>query len=342
MNFINLILSEWQNIQFAWPWVVWLAPLPLVLLLLPRAAGEQHGALTIPFWYRIYQLQKQSGLASIQGINVWRLLWLSILWGLLLLACARPIHIGEPLALPREGRNLMVAVDISGSMRHQDMVFQGHRVDRLSAVKGVLKDFLKRREGDRVGLILFGSQAFIQTPLTFDIKTVQQFLDETVIGWAGEKTAIGDAIGLTIKHLEKSEGEQILVLLSDGESNAGNVNPNKAASFAAEKGLKIYTIAFGRDPFGNPYRSQTLNHIAQLTGGQAFTADRTEQLEQIYKTIESLEPIDGEQAFYRPKTEKYFEVLKFALLWFIMGLILNRTLIYFSDSRLQKTIRQHD
>ncbi len=309
MQDLILEIMQWE---WTWPQVLWLIPLPALILLLPKSQNNS-GALITPFWHRLLAAQSSSVIRS--NINWLRLIWLWILWIIILMALARPVLIGKPIALPREGRNLLIAVDISASMRQQDMLINNRRVDRLSAVKEVLKTFLERRQGDKIGLILFGTQAFVQAPLTFDIKTLQQFLDETIIGLAGDKTAIGDAIGLAIKQSENDTEDRVLILLTDGENSAGNVSPEEAAKYAGEKKLKIHTVAFGKDRFGRNFKPQSLINIANVTGGKSFQASRTKDLKKIYDTIDELEPIEGEQAFFRLRSEQYFKVLMLALFW---------------------------
>ena len=316
MSIVSPLLAwHWE-----WAWAAWLLPLP-VLMLLFRNSKQQAGALQVPFWE---QLQSSgTGRAVVLSSRWIRWLWLWVLWALIVLALMRPISIDNPIELPREGRSLLLAVDISGSMKKRDMSVNGKRVDRLSAVKHVLKDFLQRRQGDKVGLLLFGSQAFVQAPLTFDIKTLERFLDETVVGLAGEKTAIGDAIGLAIKQVDKIEaGDRVLILLTDGNNTAGEVSPEQSALYAQQEGLKIYTIAFGRDRRGRVFQPALLKQIAVQTGGQNFVAAQTQQLEAIYDQIDKLEPIDDEQAFFRPRVERYFEIVQWAIWWAILGMAL--------------------
>jgi Ca-activated chloride channel family protein len=229
-------------------------------------------------------------------------------------AAARPRWVGEQLELPVSGRDLMLAVDLSGSMEIEDFVIDGDAVDRLTATKYVASDFIARRNGDRLGLILFGRNAYLQTPLTFDLTTVRTLLLESVIGLAGKETAIGDAIGLAIKRLkDNDEQSRVLILLTDGANTAGEVTPLKAAELAATHGLKIYTIGIGADEmirrtlFGrqrvNPSRDldeKTLRAIAEQTGGQYFRARDTAELERIYTQLDELEPVEAEQQTFRP------------------------------------------
>ena len=213
----------------------------------------------------------------------------------------------------------MLAVDISGSMDEKDMLLNNQKATRLALVKQVIGEFVERRQGDRLGLILFGTQAYLQVPLTFDRKTVQTLLDETPIAIAGEKTAIGDAIGLTVKRLRKRpENSRVLVLLTDGVNNAGEMKPLQAAELAVREGIKIYTIGVGADQqvirglFFNQTRNpsnldeENLTRIAETTGGHYYRARDQKELEQIYAELDRLEPVEQERETYRPVKALYY------------------------------------
>ena len=226
---------------------------------------------------------------------------------------------GEPVEQAISGRDLMLAVDLSASMEEQDFFINKQAVDRLTAIKSVASDFINRRVGDRVGLVLFGTQAYLQTPLTFDRKTVQTLLDEAVIGLAGDNTAIGDAIGLAVKRLKNQPSDsRVLILLTDGANTAGEVTPIKAAELAAANHLKIYTIGVGADEmivrsfFGNrkvnPSRDldeNTLVKVAESTGGRYFRARNTDELNNIYMLLDKLEPVEKDKQYFRPRKELY-------------------------------------
>lgn len=310
-----------MNIELAWPWLLAALPLPLLAALLPPAKS-QPAALKVPFFAALCsQLPAQQA-----GLSWPRLLAAVLAWLLLVLAAARPQFVGEPVHLPLSGRDLLLAVDISGSMRLEDMQFGSERVDRLTAVKAVAGEFIERREGDRIGLILFGRNAYLQTPLTFDRKTAHQLLNESAIGLAGRETAIGDAIGLAVKRLrEEPEENRVLILLTDGANTAGVVDPLKAADLAAQEGVRIYTIGVGADDrvvqglFG-PRRvanteldEVTLQALADKTGGRYFRARDTDALQEIYGLLDELEPAAEEQQTYRPVSELYFWPLSTAL-----------------------------
>jgi Ca-activated chloride channel family protein len=222
----------------------------------------------------------------------------------------------------------LLAVDLSGSMEEQDFKINNQRVDRLTAAKWVAGDFIQRRVGDRVGLILFGTQAYLQTPLTFDRKTVLTLLNESAIGLAGDNTAIGDAIGLAVKRLKgQTDASRVLILMTDGANTAGEVTPLKAAELAADNRLKIYTVGIGADEmvvrgfFGshrvNPSRDldeNTLVKIAETTGGRYFRARNTDELNNIYMLLDKLEPVEKDKQYFRPRREWFFWPLAIALL----------------------------
>ncbi|MCQ4324550.1 BatB protein [Stutzerimonas stutzeri] len=287
--------------ELAWPWVFLLLPLPWLLRGLLPAADSGEAALKVSF---LDELQSLSGRRARVALPAWRqqLPYLTV-WLLLLFAAARPQWLGEPLPLPVSGRDLLVAVDVSGSMDYPDMHWDDEEITRLELVKRLLGDFIEQRHGDRVGLILFGSKAYLQAPLTFDRRTVRIWLDEALVGIAGSNTAIGDAIGLAVKRLrERPADSRVLVLVTDGANNGGEIEPLLAATLAAEEGVRIHTIGIGADAeeggvlsrFGfNPgleLDEPTLRAIAERTGGEYFRARTSAELEAIGETLDRLEP----------------------------------------------------
>lgn len=304
-----------MSFEFAWPWLLIALPLPvLVALSLPRAQASPPAALRVPFYAALTQnlarpARRRSRLYLVLA---------AIAWLLLVLAAARPQWIGETLHLPVSGRSLMLAVDISGSMQTEDMRVDDRQVMRLGAVKHVAADFIGQRTGDQLGLILFGDQAYLQAPLTFDRHTVGTLLNEAAIGLAGKSTAIGDAIGLAIKRLrEQPQQNRVLILLTDGANTAGSVEPLKAADLAASEAVRIYAIGIGADsmlvrtPFGtrrvasSDLDEATLQAIADKTGGRYFRARDTESLQEIYALLDAMEPVSEDDQSYRPIDELY-------------------------------------
>jgi len=338
-------------IEFQWLWVFVALPLPiLVYYFVPAAAAKRGAALKVPF---IKDFHAPGEISSPKRRNLLVKTLGLLAWCLLIVATARPLWLGEAIELPVSGRDLLLAVDLSGSMEVEDFVIKNRSVDRLTATKFVASDFIDRRVGDRLGLILFGRQAYLQTPLTFDRETVKTLLHESVIGLAGRETAIGDAIGLAIKRFRNinkdsdethTQADKILILLTDGANTAGEIEPLKAANIAAQEGLKIYTIGMGADKmnvqsfFGtrsvNPSKDldeETLTKVAELTGGKYFRAKDTKGLDAIYKILDELEPIVQESQSFRPKKSLYPWPLGFALVAACLILLHNTLRLYRSS-----------
>ncbi len=306
--------------SLAWPWMLLALPLPVLVRAILSPVTETHEAgLKVPSFEAFAVLTNRS--RSEELLN-WRV-WIAIIaWCLLVLAAARPERIGDEIDVPVSGRNLMLAVDLSGSMDAKDFEIANRRVDRLTATKAVASDFIERRKGDRIGLILFGERAYLQVPLTLDRETVKILLMEAFIGLAGEKTAIGDAITLAVKriHDQGAMGEEhVLILLTDGANTAGEIDPVKAAELAQQIGLRIYTIGIGAEQMVvssatgglrlNPSADldeETLTAIADLTDGQYFRAKDTAGLQDIYRLLDELEPVDEPEAGFRPVKSLYY------------------------------------
>lgn len=334
--------------HFVWPWAFFFLPLPfLVYKGLPKAE-KIDSALHVPFYRDIVSFESSHASAVRPELLVAAMLILS--WILLVLALARPQWVGDSVALPASGRDLMLAVDISGSMKMDDMQIDGKQVSRIALAKKVVNEFIARRRGDRIGLLLFGTEAYIHVPLTFDRKTVQTLFNEAQLGFAGEKTSIGDAIGLAVKRLkDRPENSRVLILLTDGMNTAGTVEPVQAARLGAKTGIKIYTIGVGademiiRDFFGsrrvNPSAEldeETLQEIADLTGGQYFRARNPAELEKIYRIIDSLEPVQQEDETIRPIKALYYLPLAGALMLSFLTACLH---LPFFSRRARRTAR---
>ncbi|SDH39542.1 Ca-activated chloride channel family protein [Pseudomonas flavescens] len=311
--------------ELAWPWIFLLAPLPWLLRLWLPPADSGEAALQVSF---LDELENLSGRRARLQLPPWKKqVHFALLWLLLLCAAARPQWVGEPLPLPASGRDLLIAVDVSGSMDYADMRWDDEEVSRLTLVKHLIGEFIEGRSGDRLGLILFGSQAYLQAPLTFDRQTVRTWLDEAVIGIAGKNTAIGDAIGLAVKRLrQRPAHSRVLVLITDGANNGGEIEPMTAARLAAEEGVTIYPIGIGADPqqggnfaaFGfNPsldLDEPTLRAIAELTGGDYFRARDQHELQAIEATLDRLEPVAQQPTLARPALALYAWPLAAAVL----------------------------
>jgi Ca-activated chloride channel family protein len=328
--------------QLYWPWLLLALPLPVFVYKFMPAANTSKAALRVPFFNYLGTLKTEQKSRA-RRIPLYLLIFC---WLCLVLAATRPQWLGESTEVPVSGRDLMLAVDVSGSMKAVDMIYQNKVEDRLTTVKRVAGDFIKRRVGDRIGLVLFGTRAYLQAPLSLDRKTVDQLLQESVIGIAGEKTAIGDAIGLALKRLRERPGEEkLLILLTDGANTAGEIDPIQAAELAKLAGLRIHTIGVGGDGQEGIYNAsffrqrseldeKSLGQIAQITGGQYFRATDSESLGDIYKLIDQLEPVEDKENQFRPIKELFYWPLAIAailsMLW--PGLLVLRAGIWSVDS----------
>ena len=322
-------------IEWLWPWAFAALPLPWLIRRLTQRRRLQQPALVVP---SIEDFSAVTAADHTQGSHSpWRLIALSLAWALLLAALARPQITGDPVNMPTTGRDLMLAVDISGSMATEDMEIDGDYVERLAVVKTVIANFAEARVGDRIGLVLFGTNAYLQAPLTFDVKSVNRLLVEAPVGIAGGKTAIGDAIGLAVKRLRlRFQDEKVLILLTDGANNVGEVEPRIAAELAARDNIRIYTIGVGADEMRMPgllgrisgrttnpsadLDEETLQSIADSTGGRYFRAKDPRALIEIYALIDQLEPVEQEAEIFRPVQSLYFWPLGGSLLVWVLVL----------------------
>jgi Ca-activated chloride channel homolog len=308
-------------LHLAWPWMALLLPLPWIMVRMRRAAGPNGAAVYMPFAASV------TAPAATATLSRGALALLAAVWALLVLAGMRPQWLGQPLPAATTGRQIMLAIDCSGSMASQDM--EGGE-SRLQVVQEVAGHFIDQRRGDQIGLILFGTRPYLQAPLTTDIPTVHQFLDEAVVGVAGPQTAIGDAIGLAIKQLRQREStggasmrQSVLILLTDGGNDAGVMPPLQAAQLAAQTGLRIFTIGVGaaaqQSLFGLTLGNSDLDvdllqKIASITGGEYFRATDAEALSAVYRKIDELEPVSGDKRWLRPAAEWFTWPLGLALL----------------------------
>src|SRR5690554_6626839 len=319
--------------SLAYPWLLLLALQPL-LFLVRRHSKQAADARVIPVGHWLSGLPGVS--SSGQATPRWRRLLLLLAWLCLMVAIARPQHVGEQIQMPVSGRDLMLVVDISPSMDEKDMVLHGRGIDRLEAVKRVLDEFIDHREGDRLGLILFGTDPYVQAPLTFNRETVRSLLLEAGLGMAGRATSIGDAVGLAVKRLrDRPEQQRVAILLTDGANTAGEVSPDTATEIAQAAGVRLYTIGIGADSMVqrgllgsrrvNPSRDldeALLERMAEQTGGRYFRARSLPELEMIYDSIDQLEPIEQEGQFYRPVTELYAWPAGIAVaLWLLVSVL---------------------
>lgn len=310
-------------LNFEFWWALLLLPLPFLARRLLPAARSAQLAISVPLLDR-YGISRSAGRQAssrLSGMGLW------LFWIALIIAASRPFWLGDAVSRSQTGRDLMLAVDISGSMSETDMTIDARPASRIEVLKLVAKNFIERRQGDRLGLILFGSNAYNFVPLTFDLETLKELLLDVSTGLAGRHTAIGDAIGIAIKSMAKQQAEhKILVLVTDGSNTAGFENPVLAAAVAANQGLTIYTIGVGSDreslarthglnniPAGIALNESVLQQIAAVTGGKYFRATSADRLEQIYLALDQLEPVEHKYQTHRPRQELFMWPLTVAL-----------------------------
>ena len=314
-----------SSLVFAWPWLLLALPLPwLAVRLLPAVRTGLEAALRVPFGDEVRALQMQAHRAP--GMR-WPPLFL-LAWVLLCVAAARPQQLGPAVQPPETGRDLLLAVDLSQSMGTEDMRLGAYTVDRLTAVKAVLGDFLDRRVGDRVGLLLFGARAYAVTPLTTDREAVRQQLDDSVVGLANAQTAIGDAIALTVKRLTRDksddQAQRVLILLTNDVNTAGAISPEQATQLAVDAKVRVHTIGFGGEQqqlgmFGLRLQQPAeideaaLRSIAEKTGGRYFRARDANELASIYAELDRIEPSPRPGEMQRLRIERYPLPLALAL-----------------------------
>ena len=318
-------------ITFLYPDFAWLTLLPFIArLILPAVKGLYGEALSVPFVADFADISAQSKAKSysLARAGLTRGFWACFLiYSLLVLAAMRPVQMGEPVRISNEGRDILMVTDISTSMLEEDFSTRNFRRSRLNAVKAVVSEFVKKRQDDRIGLILFGTQAYLQAPLTYDRQSVLEILNSVDAGMAGNSTAIGDALGLALKSLKDKGGElnrKVIILLTDGENNDGSLSVPEATAMAAQEGVKIYTIGVGGsrqsllNSFfgvgGSSLDEQSLKQLAAETEGRYFRADDLKGLVNVYKAIDLLEPESSDENFVYPRQELYYLPLLLAVL----------------------------
>ena len=308
-----------MNIELVWPWLLVLWPLPYLVQRTVRPRTRHALAIQARLPTLTQAASEQHGAKPVQHPLQQFMLW--CMWTALLLAATRPEQPGEAVAAPSSGRDLMLVVDISGSMNTEDMVIDGQPVNRLDAVKLVLHKFIDHRAGDRIGLLVFGSAPFLYVPLTYDHATLMHMLLEMQSGIAGNKTAIGDATGLAVKTLrDRPANDRVMILLTDGANNAGELRPEVAAGIAAQYKVRIHSVGFGADtlrlPSGFGFDLQlmtpsaeldeaTLQQLAKKTGGRYFRARDSGGLREVYQIIDRMEPVPQNDQRLQPVTALY-------------------------------------
>lgn len=294
-------------IELAFPYALLLLPAPWLVWRFVSPHRQTVPALRFPFFRRIVVAageQPRAGSVVVTRQSL-QMIVAILVWGLLVIAAARPERVGEPVEITKAARDLVLAIDISGSMDERDFRSPtGEPVQRLAAVKAVVGDFIEAREGDRVALIVFGTRAFVQAPFTEDLRSVRDLLDQIEVGMAGPHTAIGDAIGLAIRTFETSQIDQrLLILLSDGADTGSRMSPVNAAEIAAQQGVEIYTVGVGNPEASGEDRVDidALKDIAARAAGAFFFADDEAGLTAVYERIDELAPREVETLSYRPR-----------------------------------------
>lgn len=306
-----------SNFEIAHLWVFWLLPLPLLIYWLLPPLRMKSASITLPVYEKAvgYTGEKPRKSALVKRKNFFQWLVLALSWALVLAALSSPQLVGEPEMKVKTSRNFLIAADISFSMAQNDWVIDGQKARRWDAVKEVMHDFIQKRQGDRMGLVFFGSNAYVQAPFTPDLVTVTQMLDEADVGMAGQMTHIGKAIAKGVGMFEKDTIEtKVMLLLTDGIDSGDDVLPLDAADMAAKDSIMIYTIGIG-DPgkSGSDLDERTLQEIADMTNGQYFLAKDESRLAEIYAEVDKLEPIEYEEMENRPVTLLYYYPLGAAL-----------------------------
>ena len=322
--------------HFANPQAAWLLLLPLVVYFMFPTIKKTYGdALKVPFLADIKQIQSVSG----KGISfkpavfsAIKIFLFALVWGLMVLALCRPQWVGKPIPVKNEGREILLVVDISNSMSEEDFQYKNKMYSRLTAVKNVIDNFIDKRTSDRIGLVLFGTQAYLQAPLTYDKQSVKEILWNADAGMAGNSTSIGDAVGVALKNLAESEGKpenKVIILLTDGENNDGSLSLPQAIALAKEEGVKIYTIGAGSDsenffgglfsiPVNTGLDEESLQALAAETKGNYFRAKDVNSLFQIYNEIDKLEPMTSEGRYVQEVKELYPYAAAMALILFVI------------------------
>lgn len=330
-------------LTFAYPWLALLIPVPWLLRRLMPACSEPRVALRAPFLPRIEKILGREASPGIAVTHRLRIQWLllTFIWLCLVTALTRPQWLDEPVVKELPMRDLLLAVDLSGSMETKDFTDPtGAVIDRLDAVKHVLGEFLKQRDGDRVGLIFFGSAAFVQAPFTDDLEVVQELLGEAQVRMLGPRTMLGDAMGLAMNLFERSAlDERVLIILTDGNDTGSLVPPVRASEIARDKDITVHTVAIG-DPVAAGEQAldiETLRQVAVNTGGGFYQAEDRDALSRIYSELDQLNPRQVETYSFRPRTELYHWPLGFILITALVFL----GFMELSSHRRRRAIQEH-
>lgn len=296
--------------EFANIWVLWLFPLPFLVYWLIPPLRKKSEVVLVPFLDQAAaatgEKVRRGAWISKRNMLQWFLLLLT--WVCMLLALARPQIVGQPELKVKTARSFLVAADISFSMAAKDWVVDGERQSRWEAIKEVMGEFIEKRQGDRMALVFFGTNAYLQTPFTTELDVVQWFLDETDVGMAGQMTSIGKAIGFGVRlFAEDTLDQKVMLLLTDGSDGGKGITPQDASYLAKNDSIKIYTLGIGDPEAPNSDLDEaTLMSISEITEGRYFRAMDQNALEEAYKTLEELEPLEFEEEEYKPVTALYY------------------------------------
>ena len=311
-----------ENFEIAHIWVFWLLPLPLLVYWLLPPLRLKSASLSIPNFKKIqeYTGEKPRNAALIKRRNFFSFLFLFIIWTLILMAISSPQLVGKPEMKVKTSRNFLILADLSFSMAQNDWIENGDKVRRWDGVKSVMHNFIDKREGDRMGLIFFASNSYIQAPFTPDLKTVDKMLDEADVGMAGQMTNIGKAIVKGIEMFDQDTIKtKVMLLITDGVDAGTDILPLDAADMAKKDSILVYTIGIGNpNSTGSDLDEDTLKEISEMTDGQYFRAMDAERLNEIYEELNKLEPIEYEEEEFKPTTLLYFYPLGLALLLAIL------------------------
>ncbi len=333
----NLFPDIANNMHFeiAYKWVFLLLPLPLLVYLLLPALRKKRQALMVPFFGRSAQASSQhphrSAWVSRKNIIAWTVL--TICWVSLLAAASSPRFTGQPEKRTRTVRSFLIAADISFSMAQTDWTVDGKRMSRWGAVKYLMKDFIKERKSDQIGLEMFATHAYLQAPLTTDLETIDWLLDQTEVGMAGQMTSIGEAIAFGIKIFRQDTiPQRVMLLMTDGVDGGTDILPLDAAEAARRDSIVIYTLGIGNATSGGyAIDEQLLTQIAETTGGKYFRADSEKDLQAVYTELNKMQPVEYEENAYKPIVLLYMYPLVVATLL---------PLIYYLLSGLWRLVRR--
>ncbi|TRZ42058.1 VWA domain-containing protein [Robertkochia solimangrovi] len=329
-----------ENFELLYPWIFVLLPFPLLVYWLLPPLHSKSTSIFYPTFSRMvsYTGAKPRKAAEVRRRKFLNWIVLYLCWALLLFALSSPQLTGEPKMKVKTSRSFLIAADISNSMSTSDWVEAGRRVRRWDGVKSVLQKFIDDREGDRMGLIFFGSAAYIQAPFTPDLKTVNHLMEETDVGMAGQLTHIGKAITKGMSMFEKDTlKSRVMLLLTDGVDAGDDIQPIDAANMAAKDSVVIYTLGIGEPgTSGSDLDERTLRQISEVTGGKYFLAKDQNELEKVYEELDKLEPIEYEEEENRPVTLLYMYPLSGVLLLLFISWMINQLVMFWQAFRQSK------